>query len=547
MLDVILERGDIPVYLRGDIGVNFDGTGWTALRDEYENIGSGLWQSSEGFYPEAWYQIARQKFSSTGYDPEAFLPLQKVSVTYRRKTNVVFQPLAPFDLDYRSSEYFDSFGDTVYRTKNSGSLNTIESLALTPNMNYSELKSFLADAARLSNNNWSVPNGMAYSEYRAVLDDYEQYIREAYTKTDSELIDGLISELYAGGYVGGSSSLEEVEGVCRYFKDNFSYSLSADNGEGEEVLSNFLYNTKEGHCALFATSAVLALRKLGYSARYVTGYVVSGSGEAVEDGYKYTLREKDLHAWVEVYFYDVGWLPFDPTAAVSGYAEYISGEDASPAYTTPPVTTAIESFTTGDGFAPEEVESSLSHDAQQPPVSVPYEGETTLPPDIITEGEQPTEPVPEKNSLIPLILTILGVIAAIAAIVTAVYLFVKKVNDAEKRTWSGFRKKSPNRAVAEMYKLCIFILGKEGLAPGFEMMADFAERVDASIFLKGGNVFMMDVVEVFSKCEFGDEEISPVSEEERAAVYKFTTVVYRKYMENRNNFQRFIAKITLFL
>lgn len=545
VLDVVLERNDIPVYLRGDIGVEFSGTDWSAVRDEYNNYGTGYWQSLEEFYPEASYQIARQKLSSVGYMPDYFLPLQKVSVSYRRKSDVVFNPLAPFDLNYKESEYYDSFGDTVYRMNGGGYFNTIDTLALTPDMNFEALRSFFSEIA-MSERNWTVP-GWNYDEYRTALSDYEQYIKEAYRKTDSAIVEQLISELRTGGYIGSLSSLEEVEGVCRYFKDNFSYSLTADNGEGSEVLSNFLYNTKEGHCALFATATVLALRELGYNARYVTGYVVSGEGEKTAEGYKYTLREKDLHAWVEVYFYHVGWLPFDPTASVSGYAEYISGVEAAEGTTEAELTTVSE-FNTESGFAPEEVESSLSEDAELPPEIVSSAESTTIVPNMTGEGEELITPAePEKESILPLIITILSVIAAVTAAVVAVYLFVKKVNNAEKRTFSGFRKKSPSRAVSEMYKFCMFILEKEGLSPGCEMMPDFAQRVDASIFLKGSNVFMMDVIEVFSKTEFGNPEISPVAEEERASVYKFTSVVYRKYMENRSGLGRFISKISLFL
>lgn len=545
VLDVVLERNDIPVYLRGDIGVEFDGTGWTAVRDVYEEYGSGYWQSEERFYPEASYQIARQKLSSFGYRPDDFLPLQKVSVSYRRKTNVVFSPLAPFDLDYKSNTYYDSYGDTIYRIKGNGSLNTIDTLALTPNMNYSGLGSFLSLASSMDYN-WTVP-GWNYDEYRVARSDYENYISKAYRKTDSDVVEQLISELYSGGYIG-ATSLDEVNGICRYFKENFSYSLTVDNGEGEEVLGNFLYNTKEGHCALFATATVLALRELGYNARYVTGYVVSGEGEKTEDGYKYILREKDLHAWVEVYFYQIGWLPFDPTASVSGYYEYINGEE-SPSSEAITSETTVSEFNTESGFAPEEVESSLSEDANLPPVTVPSAEDTMIAPEGNTAvGEEiifPSEP--EKESILPLIITIIAVIFAVTAVITAVYLFIKKVNNAEKRAFNGFRKKPSYRAVSEMYKFCMFILEKEGLTPGCEMMPDFAQRVDASIFLKGSNVFMMDVIEVFSKTEFGNPDISPVTEEERGAVYKFTLVVYRKYMENRNGLGRFISKITLFL
>lgn len=553
VLDVILERNDIPVYLRGDIGVNFTGTTWTALRDEYEKItynGKKKWGSIKDFYSESQYQITRQKMTTFGYDPDKFLPLQKVSVTYRRKSGVVFQPLAPFDLDYRDSEYFDSYGDTIYRVKGgNGYLNTYESLALTPNMNYSGLSGFLNDAALSGyGGSWTVPGELSNEQYKSFVTDYEEFVKGAYTAENTPEIDGLMTALYDGGYIG-TNLYDTASGVCRYFKENFTYSLTVDNGAGDEVLSNFLYNTKQGHCALFATSAVLALRRLGHEARYVTGYVVSGQGNYTSEGYLYTLREKDLHAWIEVYFEGIGWLPFDPTAAVAGFVQENE--------TTRPTQTFTDIAPTGsDGFLPDD-NATAPPDAGEEFVDDGSEEEseqTVLPPDI-TEGSElitpadpqnPAEPK-EENKLIPVLITVLCVIAAVGALIAAVYMLVKRVNNAEKRAINGFKKKSPNRAVAEMYQLCMIILSKEGLTPGCEMMTDFAERVDASIFLKGSNVFMVDIMPVFVKCEFGDAEISPVTEEERAAVYKFTTVVYRKFMEDKGALKRFITKFSLFL
>ncbi len=554
VLDVVLEKNDIPVYLRGDVGVNFTGTGWTALRDEYETA-SG-WDKIKDFYFETQYQIARQKMVRTGYDPDEFLPLQKVSVTYRQKTNVIFQALAPYELNYRESDFLDSYGDTVYRVKKgSGYLNTYETLALTPNMDYSQLYAFFNASPSFSwyMGEWNVPGGLSNQQYLQYIVDYEEYIKGLYRTNSYENIDRLINELTSGGYFFGigenTARLKTAEGVCRYFKENFTYSLTVDNGSDDVVLDNFLYNTKEGHCALFATSAVLALREMGVPARYVTGYVVSGEGNYTSEGYLHTLREKDLHAWIEVYFDGIGWLPFDPTAAVDGFMP------AETEHTRATMTFTSPEEVGSDGFASDTtVVADPVIEGEEQAESISTDESTTLPPEI-SEGEEivspadPEPPVVQKkdNKLIPLIVTILIVLLAAGAAVLAVYMLIKRVNEAEKKTMNGFRKKNSNRAVSEMYQLVMIILAKEGLEPGCEMMVDFAQRVDSSIFLKGTNVFMVDIMPVFVKCEFGNAEISPVTEEERTSVYKFTSVVYRKYMENMGSFKRFITKISLFL
>ena len=97
-----------------------------------------------------------------------------------------------------------------------------------------------------------------------------------------------------------------------------------------------------------------------------------------------------------------------------------------------------------------------------------------------------------------------------------------------------------------MYKLVMTILARCGVTPGNEMMNDFAQRTDEEL-LKGSNLFMTDVMPVFIKCEFGKQEFSPVTEEERQAVFAFTSALYRLYMSRLNPLSEFFVKIALFL
>ncbi|PSP53471.1 transglutaminase, partial [Halobacteriales archaeon QH_7_68_42] len=66
-----------------------------------------------------------------------------------------------------------------------------------------------------------------------------------------------------------------------------------------------------GYCTYFATTMVTMLRSQDVPARFVVGYT---EGQRV-DRDEYVVRGYDAHAWVEVYFPDVGWVRFDPTPA----------------------------------------------------------------------------------------------------------------------------------------------------------------------------------------------------------------------------------------
>ena len=54
-------------------------------------------------------------------------------------------------------------------------------------------------------------------------------------------------------------------------------------------------------------------RSVGIPARLTTGFV-PGERDALTG--RFVVREKDAHAWAEIYFGGIGWQGFDPTASV---------------------------------------------------------------------------------------------------------------------------------------------------------------------------------------------------------------------------------------
>src|SRR5262245_26266228 len=87
----------------------------------------------------------------------------------------------------------------------------------------------------------------------------------------------------------------------------FRYDESPATGSSEPLLT-FVTRTKAGYCQHFAGAMMLMLRMLGVPARVAVGFT-SGSNQ---DG-TWVVTDHDAHAWVEVWFPGVGWIPFDPT------------------------------------------------------------------------------------------------------------------------------------------------------------------------------------------------------------------------------------------
>ncbi|WP_147252011.1 DUF3488 and transglutaminase-like domain-containing protein [Blastococcus sp. TF02-09] len=118
-----------------------------------------------------------------------------------------------------------------------------------------------------------------------------------------EQVDALVDGV-EGGY-------DRVRRIMDFFTDpanGFDYALSTDPGTSGNDLLDFL-TERRGYCEQYAGAMAVMVRAAGMPARVALGYT---PGTVQENGTR-VITSDDAHAWVEVYFYDLGWVPFDPT------------------------------------------------------------------------------------------------------------------------------------------------------------------------------------------------------------------------------------------
>src|SRR6266851_8298438 len=116
----------------------------------------------------------------------------------------------------------------------------------------------------------------------------------------------------------GASEFDEVMALTSYLQSNLRYSQQLGHvPAGRDPVDWFLFDVKIGYCEQFATAETLMLRSLGIPARLATGYS-TGSYDPVLD--QSVVRERDAHAWVEVWFPNHGWVPVDPSPGYSALA-----------------------------------------------------------------------------------------------------------------------------------------------------------------------------------------------------------------------------------
>jgi transglutaminase-like putative cysteine protease len=94
--------------------------------------------------------------------------------------------------------------------------------------------------------------------------------------------------------------------------DRFRYTTAVGN-PGYEPLLEFLFDTHAGYCQHFAGAAALLLRVAGVPSRVAVGFA---TGEATGHD-TWAVRDEDAHAWIQVYFPGVGWVPFNPTPSAA--------------------------------------------------------------------------------------------------------------------------------------------------------------------------------------------------------------------------------------
>ena len=147
----------------------------------------------------------------------------------------------------------------------------------------------------------------------------------------------------------------------------FSYSLNTPvsggyDGSGMGVLADFL-KQKSGYCVHFSAAMAVMAREVGIPSRIAVGYTSGTRDSALDqtgdDGVRwagYEVTGRDAHAWPELYFEGLGWVPFEPTPSRGFVPDYTqedsaplvgpeanptgAGQDPSATATTAPATTA---------------------------------------------------------------------------------------------------------------------------------------------------------------------------------------------------------------
>jgi transglutaminase-like putative cysteine protease len=152
--------------------------------------------------------------------------------------------------------------------------------------------------------------------------DYPNWIKQRYLQLPDS-ITPRTRQLAEDITKGLSNPYDKVNAIIQFMRNTYKYvDVVPEAPENQDIVDWFLFDQREGFCNYYASSVVVMLRSLGIPSRLSAGYA---TGQDLKDG-NYLILQKDAHAWPEVYFPELGWVEFEPTASIASIVR-LPGED----------------------------------------------------------------------------------------------------------------------------------------------------------------------------------------------------------------------------
>ena len=207
--------------------------------------------------------------------------------------------------------------------------------------------------------------------------------------------------------IGATTDYGKLLAIQSYLRSPaFSYTLTPPPSRSGDALWDFLQN-KTGYCVQFTTAMVVLGRLAGLPMRAAVGFAPPPGGTG-------DIGDSSAHMWPQAYFVNVGWVDFEPTAAVTGALP-----TTSPTTTTPtPGQTTSGTATNTPGKTPSPVDSTRT--GSPSPTDVPA---GAFPWDVVLAG--------------------LGVVVAVALVLTGRRIHLRRWTP--ERAWAAIARAARKR------------------------------------------------------------------------------------------------------
>ncbi|MCZ6739779.1 MAG: transglutaminaseTgpA domain-containing protein, partial [Actinobacteria bacterium] len=306
------------IYWRMESLDDFDGTGWGPASTSIRNYEPGRAIGT----PDHRYQgtttdvlqrilideLRGEVMPTAGVATEVFAfdgsgAINPLSVDVATDSSLIYKP------GLRGGDQYQLLATYPLQNNDLGALATGDNGQLSPIFAGAANAGLFNESPSLNRGNIGEPNNLSF-----------------YTELPDDLPAALagIAALHTRGAV---TDFERAWLLQHWFRDSgdFTYSVDVTTGHDALALEEWLsdsasLNYRIGYCQQFATSMAVLGRVLGIPSRVVWGFT---PGTVTSDGV-ITVRDKNAHAWVEMWMEDFGWVRFDPTPRSDSLPESIT-------------------------------------------------------------------------------------------------------------------------------------------------------------------------------------------------------------------------------
>ncbi len=192
-----------------------------------------------------------------------------------------------------------------------------------------------------------------YNDYEHTSPSFMRYYTAIPAGETYSEIKALADELVAKS--GASTTLDKVLAVRDYYLSEnligqplFEYTDNpgVPGVPNANLLNEFLFNTHKGYCAYFAGAGLMLLRSMGVPSRLAVGFLTVDRSDKSPGWYWY--YQNQAHAWVQVYFPELGWMDFDFTIGNDQARESSQADGTPPVMPTEPDFTALVQVLSAD-------------------------------------------------------------------------------------------------------------------------------------------------------------------------------------------------------
>ncbi|MDL1897412.1 hypothetical protein FBQ82_14190 [Anaerolineae bacterium CFX7] len=274
--EVFQVNADAGQYWRAVVFDTYDGNGWTSGADQTVDL--------EAADPR-WKTMPMEQRRVVTQTVEVRLPTD----------NLVIAASQPLRVNQPVNAKF-----LVGRTDNGQTFLDMQALRLR---NPLELGDQYVVSSSLS--------GADEASLRGASETYPLFIRRTYMDVPTT-VPARVRELTRQITADATNNYDKARAIETYLREHIAYSLDVEPiPPGVDGVDYLLFERPEGYCNYYASAMAVMARLAGIPARVASGYAVASPGD---DGL-FHINESNAHTWPELYFAELGWVEFEPTAA----------------------------------------------------------------------------------------------------------------------------------------------------------------------------------------------------------------------------------------